>query len=140
MSRRDPRWPSEVDGHVGWFDRFAGAASRIVSRAWFFSACVLLVVVWAPTYFVFGSVDTWQLVINTATTIITFLLVALLQNAQRRGDQATQHKLNAVAKGLAELMRESTNPTEPDSVTRTRMATARRELLDAIGVEDRESA
>jgi len=86
------------------FDRFAENASRVTSEAVFFCACVLLVVVWIPSYFVFGSLDTWQLVINTATTIVTFLLVALLQNAQRRNDLAMHEKLDAIADGLADLM------------------------------------
>jgi low affinity Fe/Cu permease len=132
--------PSDVDDAVGWFDRFAERASHVVSRAWFFSACVVLVLVWVPSYFLFGTVDTWQLVINTATTIVTFLLVALLQNAQRRGDQATQHKLNAIAAGLAELMRERSNPAEPDVDTEARMVRAREELVAAVGLEERESA
>ena len=89
------------DGH---FDRFAEAASEVASHARFFVACVLLVVLWAPSYFVFRSVDTWQLVINTATTIVTFLMVALLQNAQRRSDVAMHHKLDALADGLADFM------------------------------------
>jgi low affinity Fe/Cu permease len=63
----------------------------------------LLVVVWAPTI-VFLDFDTWQLLINTPTTIITFLLVALLQNTQRRSEQAIHKKLDAVADGLADLM------------------------------------
>ena len=50
------------------------------------------------------DVDTWQLIINTVTTTVTFLLVALLQNTQKRADEAVQHKLNAVADGLADLM------------------------------------
>jgi hypothetical protein len=65
---------------------------------------VLLVVLWAPTYFLVGNFDTYQLIINTPTTIITFLLVALLQNTQKRNEQALQHKLDAVADGLADLM------------------------------------
>lgn len=132
--------PSDVDRHTTWFDRFAESAARIVSRAWFFTACALMIVVWAPSYFLFGNVDTWQLLINTATTIITFLLVALLQNSQRRGDQATQHKLNAIAAGLAELMRERADPAEPDARTAARMMSARRELRSAVGLEERESA
>jgi hypothetical protein len=86
------------------FDRFAEKASQFASRAWFFGFCVLLVLVWIPTLPLFGSVDTWQLVINTATTIVTFLLVALLQNSQWRGDKAFNQKLNAVAGGLADTM------------------------------------
>src|SRR5919112_1124067 len=85
-----------------FFDRFAGRSSEFVSRAPFFGFCVLLVVVWAPTYFLVGNFDTYQLIINTPTTIITFLLVALLQNTQKRNEQALQHKLNALADGLKE--------------------------------------
>ena len=86
------------------FDRFAEAASEVASHARFFVACVLLVVLWAPSYFLFGNVNTWQLVINTATTIVTFLMVALLQNAQRRSDVAMHQKLDALAEGLADFM------------------------------------
>jgi signal transduction histidine kinase len=96
--------PSEVPARVGAFDMFAGWAARVASRAAFFTVCVLLVVIWAPTILIFRDVDTWQLIINTVTTIITFLLVALLQNSQTRSDQAIQHKLNALADGLADLM------------------------------------
>lgn len=63
----------------GPFDRFAGRSADLVSKAPFFTFCVLLVVIWAPSYFLVGNFDTYQLVINTPTTIITFLLVALLQ-------------------------------------------------------------
>ena len=65
---------------------------------------MLLVVVWLPSYFVLGNLNTWQLVINTATTIVTFLLVALLQNSQRRSGEAVHQKLDAIADGLANLM------------------------------------
>ncbi len=87
-----------------FFDRFAGWSAKFVSKAPFFTFCVLLVVIWAPSYFVVGSFDTYQLLINTPTTIITFLLVALLQNTQKRSEQAVQHKLNAIADGLSDLM------------------------------------
>src|SRR6266567_2343656 len=95
--------PTEVRTQVGFFDRFAGRASNVASRAPFFAACVLVILVWAPTVTLLNF-DTWQLLINTATTIVTFLLVALLQNSQTRNDQATQHKLNAIADALADLM------------------------------------
>lgn len=113
------------------FDRFASTVAERVSRAWFFVMCVLLVVVWAPSV-VFLDIDTWQLVINTLTTIITFLLVALLQNTQTRADQALQTKLNAIADALADLMRSA----GPDS----RLQQDRKELLDAVGLEDRVSS
>lgn len=133
--------PSSVSGKVGWFDRVAGGASRMVSRAWFFAGCALLVLVWAPSYFLFGDVDTWQLVINTATTIVTFLLVALLQNAQQRADQATQHKLNALAQGVSELLGHAAllAGDREDFPEGARLLHARRELCQAVGLEERES-
>jgi low affinity Fe/Cu permease len=133
--------PSSVTPHVGWFDRFAGATSQLVSQAWFFAACVLLIVLWAPSFPLVGSLDTWQLLINTATTIITFLLVALLQNAQQRADQATQHKLNAVAAGMARLLEAAQAEAHDaeDYATAARLAEARHELCAAVGLEGRES-
>jgi low affinity Fe/Cu permease len=71
-------------------------ASEFTSHAAFFIACVLLVVVWAPSYFVFQNLNTWQLIINTATTIVTFLIVFLIQNTQNRESQAVQLKLDAL--------------------------------------------
>jgi low affinity Fe/Cu permease len=104
--------PTDVSSRVGLFDRFAGVSARFVSRATFFTFCVLLVVVWAPTIFVIHDIDTWQLIINTVTTIVTFLMVALLQNSQTRSDQAVQHKLNAIADGLADLMAHASRDSE----------------------------
>ncbi len=60
--------------HPGLFDRFAVWSASVVSRAPFFAFCVLLVVAWAPTYPLVGNFDTWQLLVNTPTTILTFLL------------------------------------------------------------------
>ncbi len=124
--------PSEISGHLTIFDRFASKASTFVSGAWFFIFCVLLVVLWAPSYFVLGSLDTWQLVINTVTTIVTFLLVALLQNTQKRTDDAVQQKLNAIADGLSDLMDQFADD-------RPRLRADRDELRAAVGLEDRES-
>ncbi|WP_233712439.1 low affinity iron permease family protein [Kribbella turkmenica] len=126
--------PSDVSARLGFFDRFAGAASRFFSRAWFFAFCVLLVLLWAPSYFLIGSVDTWQLIINTATTIVTFLMVALLQNSQTRADGAVQDKLNALAAALAALM------DERQSEDARQLQDATRELRQAVGLEDRESS
>ena len=104
MAEQKPIMPTEVSPRVGRFDRFAEGASGVASRAWFFCFCVLLVVVWAPSIVFLHSIDTWQLIINTVTTIVTFLLVALLQNSQRRFEDAVQLKLDALADGLADLM------------------------------------
>src|SRR4051794_21433508 len=101
MSERPPLMPSDVSSRVGFFDRFSGCMADLLGRAVFFTFCVVLIALWAPTIFLFhGNVDTWQLVINTITTIITFLMVALLQNSETRSDHALQHKLNAIAKGV----------------------------------------
>lgn len=125
--------PSDVTGKQSIFDRFATQAAAMVSKAWFFAFCVLIVLVWAPSILVLRNIDTWQLVINTATTIITFLLVALLQNTQTRSDDAVQHKLNAIADALGDLMDEL-GPEYPG------LRQHREELTDAVGLERHESS
>ena len=94
----------------------------------------MLVLVWLPTIFVLRDIDTWQLLINTATTIITFLMVALLQNSQTRSDQAVQHKLNAIADGLADLMRHTVDGGDEKELKKDMV-----ELRDAVGLEEHES-
>lgn len=126
--------PLEVTGKVGIFDRFATAASNVASRAVFFVLCVALVVLWAPSILLLRDVDTWQLFINTATTIVTFLMVALLQNTQTRSDKAIQHKLNAIADGLADLMAKTARRDDADG-----LETDMKELRAAVGLERRES-
>jgi len=123
--------PSDVSPSIGFFDRFAHKASGLFARAWFFAFCVLLVGLWAPSYFVIGDIDTWQLIINTCTTIITFLMVALLQNSQSRAEAALQDELNAVAAALAEMMAEQSGESLQD---------ATKELRQAVGLEERESS
>lgn len=130
--------PSDVSPRVGWFDRFAGWASALVSRAWFFAACVLLVLLWAPSLPLFGTVDTWQLVINTATTIITFLLVALIQNTATRDNLATQHKLNSIADALADLL--TAVADDRGDLTTTQLRCDVTELRAAVGLEQHESS
>ncbi|HEX9124625.1 MAG TPA: low affinity iron permease family protein [Actinomycetota bacterium] len=114
----------------GWFDRFAERSARITSKAAFFAACLLLVVAWGLSYWFFGNLNTWQLVINTATTVITFLLVALLQNSQRRGEQALQAKLDAIADGVADLM-------EQVGSSDARSHSDIRDLRHAVGIEEK---
>lgn len=125
--------PSDVSGTLSFFDRFAEKASGFFSRAGFFAFCVLLVVLWAPSYFLIGKVDTWQLIINTLTTIVTFLMVALLQNSQTRANEAVQDKLNALADALGELMATSADDTPG-------LKEQIKELREAVGLEDRESS
>ena len=76
------------------FGDMASAVSRWTGRPATFLICILLVVVWAASGPLFGFSDTWQLVINTSTTIITFLMVFLIQNTQNRDNNALQAKLD----------------------------------------------
>ncbi len=92
------------DQGLSAFDRFARRTSELVSNAGFFAFCVALVIVWLPTDPAVRNFDTWQLLINTPTTILTFLLVAVLQNSQRRSERGVHQKLDALADGLADLM------------------------------------
>jgi low affinity Fe/Cu permease len=119
---------THAEKHDGFFDRFAQGASRFASHAPFFVACVGLVLLWLLSYPLFGSIDTWQLVINTATTIVTFLMVALLQNSQSRSEEALHQKLDAIADALADLM-ESSGSESGD------MAEDVRDLREAVGIE-----
>jgi low affinity Fe/Cu permease len=76
------------------FTAFANVVSRWTGRPLAFVICVALVVIWAASGPMFGFSDTWQLVINTSTTIITFLMVFLIQNTQNRDNAALQAKLD----------------------------------------------
>ena len=76
------------------FAKFANATARAAGHPITFLVCVLAVVIWALTGPLFNFSETWQLVINTATTIITFLMVFLIQNTQNRDGAAVQTKLD----------------------------------------------
>jgi low affinity Fe/Cu permease len=76
------------------FTRIASAVSRWTGRPLVFLACCAIVVVWAVTGPMFHYSDTWQLIINTGTTIVTFLMVFLIQNTQNRDNAALQAKLD----------------------------------------------
>ena len=76
------------------FSRFASWISEMSGKPLAFVAAIITVVVWAATGPVFGFSETWQLVINTGTTIVTFLMVFVLQNAQTRDTRAIQAKLD----------------------------------------------
>jgi len=76
------------------FSRFASTMSELSGRPVTFSLAVGLVFLWAVTGPIFGFSETWQLVINTATTIVTFLMVFVLQNSQNRDGRALQAKID----------------------------------------------
>jgi low affinity Fe/Cu permease len=133
------RMPSHVTAPLGPFDRFATAIGHVVSRAPFIALAVGVVVAWliegailiatkGPSAFLEQS---YQLQINTVTTVITFLLVALLQNTQARDNEAIQEKLNAVAEGLSVLM------DKVHSNDKEELQAALRELRTAVGLEEK---
>jgi low affinity Fe/Cu permease len=82
------------------FERVANVIARAMGRPLTFLLCVLLVLVWAASGPFFHFSDTWQLVINTGTTIVTFLMVFLIQNSQNREGEALQAKLDELIRAL----------------------------------------
>ena len=100
-----------------WFTRFAKWTAHASGRPITFGLACGIVVVWALTGPLFAFSDTWQLVINTGTTIVTFLMVFLIQNTQNRDSEATQVKLDEIIRALE---------------------TGKNELLDLEELDDRE--
>ena len=84
-----------------WFTRFANAAARATGRPATFILAVLVVATWAVTGPLFGFSDTWQLVINTGTTVVTFMMVFLIQNTQNRDSAAVQLKLDELIRAVS---------------------------------------
>lgn len=82
------------------FAKLANSVARFTGRPWAFALCCLLVAVWAVTGPLFHYSDTWQLVINTGTTIITFLMVFLIQNTQNRESEALHAKLDELIRAV----------------------------------------
>ena len=82
------------------FTRFAKQTARLSGKPVTFIGAALVIVLWALTGPVFGFNDTWQLVINTGTTIITFLMVFLIQNTQYRDTEAVQVKLDEIIRAI----------------------------------------
>jgi low affinity Fe/Cu permease len=82
------------------FRRFSGAASTAMGSAWAFIVALLIIGVWAITGPMFDFSDTWQLVINTGTTIITFIMVFLIQNTQNRDAKVIHLKLDELLRAL----------------------------------------
>jgi low affinity Fe/Cu permease len=84
------------------FRKFANRVSTAAGSSWAFLGAVLLIVVWAASRPIFKDFDTWQLVINTGTTIITFLMVFLIQNTQNRDAAALHLKLDELIRSAGE--------------------------------------
>jgi low affinity Fe/Cu permease len=88
------------------FRIFARRCSSILGSAWAFAAAILIIAVWAMTGPMFHFSDTWQLIINTGTTIVTFLMVFLIQNTQNRDAKAMHLKLDEIIRALKKARNE----------------------------------
>lgn len=91
-------------GFVASFEQFSHRVTHATGRPWAFMAALTVIVVWVLTGPLFGFSDTWQLVINTGTTIVTFLMVFLIQQTQNKDTKAIELKLNelvAATKGAS---------------------------------------
>ncbi len=112
------------------FDRFDEAAYQRVSKAPFFFICLLVVLIWFVSVPLWHDLKAWQVAIHTVTSVTTLLLIALLENANRRDAEAAQEKLNVLAEALAALM-ESRAIEDPD------LEEAHHRLRNAVGLEER---
>lgn len=84
------------------FLRFASATAKVAGKPWTFLTCCAVVLIWAASGPLFGFSQTWQLIINTGTTIVTFLMVFLIQNTQNRDGAAMQAKLDELLHAVGE--------------------------------------
>ncbi len=124
------------------FRKFATRTSEKVGSPWMFMGAVVVIIAWAVTGPIFGFSDTWQLIINTGTTIVTFLMVFLIQNTQNRDGAAIQAKLDELIRvtekaqnsliGIEELTNEELDEIRARCAERAHAAEARaRELAGA---------
>ena len=120
------------------FNRFSKEASRIAGRPLSFSLAVITIAAWLITGPLFGFSDSWQLVINTATTIVTFVMVFLIQNTQNRDTEAIQIKLDELIRATEAASNTLLDLEELDENTLDRyreryelLARESRELTDA---------
>lgn len=112
------------------FDRFVESAESVVTRAPFFLVCVGIVVAWAVSLPLWADLKAWQVAIHTVASVQSLFLLALLENAGRRAEEASQEKLNVIAEALADLMESRARDDE-------RLGESVQRLRDAVGLEDR---
>lgn len=125
-----------------WFTRLSRTTSRIVGRPPSFALAVAVILVWCVTGPLFHYSDTWQLAINTGTTIITFLMVFLIQGTQNRDAEAVQVKLDELLRVTAGahnalLDLEELEQSELDQIRAnyTRLAARARQTLSSGGID-----
>jgi len=117
-SRHDPRRSLGIA-----LETFSQRATQWAGGSWAFGAALAVILVWALTGPIFGYSDTWQLVINTGTTIVTFLMVFLIQRAQNKESKAIQLKLNEL---VAAMQGASNHLIDVETLTEAEIETLRR--------------
>jgi low affinity Fe/Cu permease len=130
MDRTEAAKTRTVGDRRSLFDRFVQAAYLRVSQAPFFFLCTGIVVVWLISLPLWVDLKSWQVAIHTVASVVTLLLLVLLENASRRSEEASQEKLNVIAAALAELMASQAR-SDPA------LDEATQKLRDAIGLEVR---
>lgn len=112
---------------VSMFTRFARVAATVTGKPITFISASAIIILWAVSGPLFGFSDTWQLVINTSTTIITFLMVFLIQNTQNRDTEALQIKLDEIIRSIRGARNEVLDLEEMDE---KQLNMIRQEYLD----------
>ncbi len=128
MAERNPTKPSDVTGRRGYFDALADHVSTLAAKSGFFVGLIVAAAAWGALGLVIGFSHSWIDALQVAGTVLTLLLVALLENEQWRNSKATQRKLNIVADALAHLLASDDSAAEQV-----------RQLQAAVGLEKRES-
>ncbi|MEU6136911.1 low affinity iron permease family protein [Nocardioides sp. NPDC047086] len=117
------------DGRNG-FERFVEVVTSLVSHAPFFYVIVCVLVVWVVSLPFWSSTTKWELALHTGSSVLSLLLLVLLQNAGRRSEEAAHEKLNVIASALSDLMASRARDDED-------LADSVRILREAVGLEER---
>jgi low affinity Fe/Cu permease len=125
---RDARQGNDDDR--SWFERFVERIYLRVSGPAMFFVCVAIVVVWFASVPLWVDLKEWQVAIHTVASVLTLLLLVLLENASRRDEEASQEKLNVLAEALAALMESQSGDDE-------KLRDASRKLSEAVDLEKR---
>jgi low affinity Fe/Cu permease len=112
------------------FEKFVEAVYSRVSQAPFFLVCLAIVILWAASVPLWPDLKQWQVAIHTISSVLSLLLLVLLENAGRRAEEASQEKLNVIAEALSKLM-DSQSSNDPD------LSRAAERLREAVGLEER---
>lgn len=130
MDRTDAAHDRKKDDGRGPFEKFVEAVYHQVSRAPFFVVILAGLLAWAVSYPLWASTTKWELALHTGSSVLSLLLLVLLENAGRRAEETAQEKLNVLAEALSDLMasRAQDDPGLEDAVHR---------LREAVGLEER---